>query len=273
MNPYLEQFWGDVHHSLIIYARDQLQGLLPKDLRARVQERVFVESPGDERSIYPDVRIVERGRMRRGPVAGASAGIAVAEPLTIRVPDDPINQGYIEILDLATKRRVVTVIEVLSPSNKVRGKGRSLYLKRQQECRTGGVNLVEVDLLRDGRWTLSVPEEFVEQSHRTSYKVCVLCPREHDWQFYRVPLRERLPTIRIPLRESDTDVPLDLQALVEACYRKGAYDDDIDYKDDPIPPLDEADTRWADELLRKKRRRTRPSEFHQTPKKRGKRSG
>jgi hypothetical protein len=63
MDPYLEQFWGDVHQSLITYARDQLQEVLPGDLRARIQERVFVELPnGLERNMYPDIRVVERGR-------------------------------------------------------------------------------------------------------------------------------------------------------------------------------------------------------------------
>src|SRR5260370_20141336 len=63
MDPYLEQFWGDVHARLIIYASDQLQGVLPRDLRARVQERVFVDAPQTvERDVYPDVRVVERGR-------------------------------------------------------------------------------------------------------------------------------------------------------------------------------------------------------------------
>ena len=36
MDPYLEQFWRDVHARLIIYAADQLQGRLPGDLRARL---------------------------------------------------------------------------------------------------------------------------------------------------------------------------------------------------------------------------------------------
>ena len=66
MDPYLERYWGDIHHTLITYARDQLQGVLPGDLRARVQERVFVEFPNcAERNMYPDIRVVERG-LRRG---------------------------------------------------------------------------------------------------------------------------------------------------------------------------------------------------------------
>jgi hypothetical protein len=36
MDPYLEQFWGDVHHRLITYLSDAIQKQLPGDLRARV---------------------------------------------------------------------------------------------------------------------------------------------------------------------------------------------------------------------------------------------
>jgi hypothetical protein len=46
--------------------------------------------------------------------------------------------------------RIVTVIEFLSPTNKVRGPGQDEYLKKQSELRQGGVNLVEIDLVRSG---------------------------------------------------------------------------------------------------------------------------
>lgn len=262
MNPYLEQFWGDVHHRLITYACDQLQGDLPGDLRARMQERVFVESPQDkERSIYPDVRIVERGRGRREKAAvEPKSAVATAEPLSIRVINDPISQGYIEILDQATGRKVVTVIEVLSPHNKVLGKGGRLYKRKQKECLSGGVNLVEIDLIRDGRWVLSVEPDLVQESHRiATYKICIYRAAERLWKFYRAPLRERLPAINIPLRPSDNDIQLDLQALIEQCYDKGAYDDDIDYNKHTIPLLSKEDEFWADELLRKQRRRATPT--------------
>ena len=61
--------------------------------------------------------------------------------------------------------------------------------------------------------------------------------------------------IRIPLREMDADVPLDLQALVEACYRNGDYEDDLDYQQEPNPPLEAPDALWADALLRRVGRR------------------
>jgi Protein of unknown function (DUF4058) len=261
MDPYLEQFWGDIHHTLITYARDQLQGVLPGDLRARVEERVFVESPqGKDRSVYPDIRVVERGRRKVvGPAA--PGGVAVAEPLRIRLPDEPVTQGFIEIIDRTTGRRVVTVIEVLSPSNKLPGPGRKLDERKQQECQEGGVNLVEIDLLRAGPWALAVPEYLVPASHRTPYRVCVYRARDKEMlgEIYRVPLRERLPVIQVPLREADAGVPLDLQALIDLCYRNGGYDEDIDYRAAPEPPLDPGDARWAKALLRRKGKRAGPA--------------
>ena len=36
-----------------------------------------------------------------------------------------------------------------------------------------------------------------------------------------MPLQHRLPIVKIPLRPTDADVPLDVQALVDQCYRDG----------------------------------------------------
>jgi hypothetical protein len=96
MDPYLEQFWGDIHHRLVTYTADSVQKALPSDLRARVDERVFVEPAEDRpRSIVPDARVVERGRPGE-PLLLAGDGIAVAEPLVIDLgQDEPVRQGFI----------------------------------------------------------------------------------------------------------------------------------------------------------------------------------
>src|SRR5207244_3039837 len=113
---YLEGHWGDVHTSLVAYARDQLQASLPSDLRARAQERRFLESfEGNGRSIYPDVRVVERGRQTAG-TAVLETEIAVAEPIILLAQSDPITESYIEITEVGSGNRLVTAIEFLSPS-------------------------------------------------------------------------------------------------------------------------------------------------------------
>ena len=55
MDPYLEQFWPDVHASLIIYTRDQLEEQLPANLIARVEERVVFETETDEHHCHGSV--------------------------------------------------------------------------------------------------------------------------------------------------------------------------------------------------------------------------
>ena len=257
MDPYLEQFWRDIHARSIIYAADQLQAHLPPDLRARVEERVVVEPAlGTARSVYPDIRVVERGRGRATTRVAESAP-AVAEPLIIYASDESITESFIEIIDVGSGRRVVTVIEVLSLANKLPGEGQELYRRKQRELRDGQVNLVEIDLLRAGDRVLAVGAWRIPASHRTLYQVCVYraVAALPCYEIYRVPLRERLPTISLPLRSTDPDIPFDLQMVIDQCYRNGGYDEDIDYSVEPDPLLGVEDARWANTLLREAGRR------------------
>jgi hypothetical protein len=266
MDPYLERHWGDVHQALVTYIRDQLQPALPEGLRARMQERVYLESPAERHEYYPDVRVIERPRDMSTGGATAVAEPAVitraddgspapAEPILIHLDQEPVTEGYIEIVDVKSGHRVITTIEVLSPSNKHVGDGQRLFLQKREDMKRAGVNIVEIDLLRGGDRVLMVPPEQIPSSHRTDYQVCVWRASQPGSAWvYKAPLRERLPVIRIPLRPADPDALLDLQAVVDQCYRNGGYDD-IDYTDEPAPRLKKADAAWADALLREQGRR------------------
>jgi Protein of unknown function (DUF4058) len=178
-----------------------------------------------------------------------------AKPLLIHLDIEPVTEGYVEIIDVKSGHRVVTTIELLSTANKRPGEGRRLYLKKRKDQQAAGVSLVEIDLLRRGKSVLIVGKEQLPLSVRTAYQVCVWRgSRPHLVEVYGVPLRERLPVISIPLRPADADVPLDLQTILEQCYRNGRYDD-IDYKAEPDPSLKTADAKWADAILRELGRR------------------
>jgi hypothetical protein len=254
MDPYLECHWGDVHTSLVTYARDQLNKVLPRDLRARVEERILLGTPDDERPVVPDVRILAHATGRK---TAGKAGVTTGEPLIVAL-DEPLTERFIEIRDASQGHRVVSVIEVVSPSNKRPGKSQDEYLRKQQELWQGHISLVEIDLLRSGQRLLPFPFESLPVEHQTPYGVCVT----RGWklkqvEFYPISLREPLPTIRIPLRQSDTDAPLDLQKLIEQCYDNALYADDIDYREAPEPALATDDAEWADALLRRQGKRSR----------------
>jgi hypothetical protein len=212
MDPYLERHWRDVHARLVLYSCDQMQRHLPADLLARVEERIYVEDD--------------------------------------HVGNEPVTETFIEIREAGSGNRIITVIEFLSPTNKIPGEGQDLYRQKQKELRQAAVNLVEVDLVRAGASGFSVLAQQVPAHIRTPYKVVV----RRGWEplkaeFYPLPLREKLPGIRIPLRQTDRDVPLNLQAIIEQCYGNGRYET-IDYQVEPNPPLTGEDALWADALLR-----------------------
>jgi hypothetical protein len=250
MDPYLEQRWGDLHGSLITYIRDAIQPLLGADLRARMGERVYLEAlESESRQFLPDVHVFQRPRAGRGGSAVTVAEeVDLAEPIIVRTHLE-VTERFLQIIDVRSGGKVVTVLEVLSPSNKTAGHGHEEYLKKQSERVQAGVNLVEIDLVRSGRPTTLVKPADLPQGTAAPFHVSVFrASRPAELSYYPLPLRQRLPRLAIPLRATDRDVALDLQAVMDTAYDRGRYDD-VDYSKPLDPPLDPPDEQWARELL------------------------
>lgn len=64
-----------------------------------------------------------------------------------------------------------------------------------------------------------------------------------------MPLRQRLPAIRVPLRRGEPDVALDLQTLIDQAYERGRYGSTIRYDKEPAPPLPPEELAWARDIL------------------------
>jgi hypothetical protein len=160
--------------------------------------------------------------------------------------DDEIKEARLEIIEVKSKS-LVTVIEVLSPTNKIRGsEGRKSFLKKRREVLGSAVNWVEIDLLRAG--APSQPPRVA-----SDYRILVSKGPDHvQGRFWFVHLRQALPVVGIPLRDPDPDVPLDLGAVLRTAYDRAAYDLSVDYSIPPDPPLDPADAEWAKNMLHEK---------------------
>lgn len=256
MDPYLEAHWLDVHPRLIVEASNQLQGQLGESLIARIEERLVVEDPmsGDSRRIGPDVRVVEYGASES--TVQPAGGIALAEPIVLTAESEPVVQRFLEIIDLSTGGRVITVIEFVSPANKVPGDGLEKYKQKQSECRGAGVNLVEIDLTRTGHRQLLAHRWHEARRHDSTYQASIWrAAAAYRVELYPLRLAVRLPTLRIPLRPSDADAVLDLQSLVDAVYAASRYDRTTDYRASPEPPLEGEEAASADSLLKAAGRR------------------
>jgi hypothetical protein len=244
MNPFLERHWSDVHTKLITYIADALAEALPDDLNARSEERVTLhDADGEERDMRPDVAVVESWKQgvppQWQPETVQAGGTAIAEPQIIIVEE--ITERWVEIKD--KNGRLITVIEILSPSNK--GADRALYRARRDAYIQSRVNVVEIDLLRGGSHTVAVLFETVHKPEGAFYLVCVSRATSTGFrEVYAMPLRQPLKSIRIPLRPEDSDILLDLQPIVDRCYRMGSYWNS-NYAEIPGPPLNADDAAWV----------------------------
>jgi hypothetical protein len=249
MDPWLEHpnLWSGVHASLIIYMRDTLQPLLSPRYVAAVEERIYVST--NDRILVPDLAV-----RRESAEPKSHSQVAVLEPddaVILESVEDEIHEPYLEILDLKSKQQVVTVIEIVSPSNKHKGPGRTQYLKKQREVLRSESNLVEIDLLRRGPHILAVPEHEVQGLGVYDYLVCVRRPsgRRQHFSLYPRTVRERLPRIAIPLKPHDPAITLDLQPLLDRTYEAALYEGRLGYDKPCIPRLRPDDEAWARERI------------------------
>ncbi|HET6247199.1 MAG TPA: DUF4058 family protein [Tepidisphaeraceae bacterium] len=252
MDPFLERSWRDVHSRLTTAASAALNGILPVDLVARVEERVVVDSAdyARPRAIFPDTRIYEDTNFPPdASAAPRTLGSTLAEPILLELEAEEAVEAFIQILD-PDGGRLVTVIEFLSPSNKLPGENREMYRKKRGELAGAGVHLVEIDLVRAGSWRDLLRPLIAPRNVQSAYRVIIrrVSPVRRA-QLYPISIRMPLPTIPLPLRDSDPDVPLNLQSVLDQVYREGRHDR-TRYDESCEPPLEGDDAQWADALLR-----------------------
>lgn len=254
MDPYLENpgLWPDVHHGLI----SEIQAALNRSLRpkyyVRVEERVYISDENDPaRSIMiPDIRIAARaGTEGTAFVPGGLATCEVAEPLVLTtMVEEEIHEAYLEIIDREL-REVVTVIEVLSPTNKLAGaRGRASFENKRKEVMSSPSHWVEIDLLREGL-RLSAREAVPQCEYLIHISEV---SRRGQGLVWPIRLSQKLPEVSIPLRTEDPSAPLDLQSVLNSVYDRAAYDLELDYHSDPVPPLPAEWSEWANRLLASK---------------------
>ena len=253
MDPYLEDpsLWPDVHNEFITCARAELNRRLSPKYYVRIEERLYV-SPEDDpgRSVLiPDLRIAERaGSFPPSGAASLANGVQIAEPESfVTLMDEEIHESRLEILD-REERRVITVIELLSPSNKVAGsEGRRSYQQKKQEILNSSSHWIEIDLLRSGASTvptMAKPFDYVAHLSRVAER-----PKGKVWRIF---LQQRLPTILVPLKPEDADARLDLQGVLDSAYDRAGYDKMLNYRQSPVIPLSAEQETWAAEVLRGK---------------------
>ena len=244
MDPYLEHptLWPGVHNGLIA----ALQLALAPQLRPRyyiaIEERVYVTEP-DQRAFIgrPDLAVVghpEAGSALQ-PAPTASSGLAVRVPL----PDE-VRETYLEVRATGTDY-VMTVLEILSPTNKRPGRGRRIYEDKRLDVLATRTHLIEIDLIRAGE-----PMPILDNGSASHYRILVSrgdC--RPNATLYAFGVRQAIPPFPLPLKPEDQEPSVDMGNLLHALYDRASYDLRLNYQGEPAPPLSAEDTLWADQLL------------------------
>jgi hypothetical protein len=216
MNPYLEQedAWHDFHQRFPHVAGSILNQQLAPNYIVKADETVFIhELAYGERQLLGRAVDVER-------------------------------HAFLEIRDRAS-RQIITVIELLSPTNKSAGPDRELYLSKRRQILRSPAHLVEIDLLRG--WGERMPH--VQVPGDNFYAIFVSrAELRPDAEVWPIRLREPLPDLPIPLRAPDADITLPLQQVLHRLYDETGYAKYI-YSGQPSPALSPADDAWARSLI------------------------
>jgi hypothetical protein len=159
MDPYIEtpSFWGGFHSNLISRIQTSLNRQLPDRYYAEIEEFVWLEhestTEGQILIGKPDLLVGKKSgtRIPRSSSRVSTAMIAPSTPaVEVTLPEAKRRKRkYVKVVG-PDHQTVVTVIEVLSPSNKQSGSDRNNYLNKREEWLARRVNFVEIDLLRGG---------------------------------------------------------------------------------------------------------------------------
>ncbi len=220
MDPYLEDeaLWPVFHHQLVMCLYQILLPGLVDRYRARVGQRHYLT----EQALFTSVVREEH------------------------------HEDYIEIRQ-RTDGRLITLIDVVSPANKVTSAGRSAYLDKRKEGKSASANLVELDLVLQGQPTLDYSREGLPD---WDYAVTVTRSTQPEkYEIYTATLQKRLPRFRLPLAPDDRDTVLDLHTAFTRCYDQGGFASRIDYAKDPPTTLTAEDKQWLQEMLKQQKLR------------------
>lgn len=249
MDPYLEHpaLWPDVHNSVVAAIRDVLSPAVAPRYYVALERRAYVLAPDELIFVgRPDVSVVHGvPAMTSAPAtsarAEASAAGATAGVLTVDVPmADEVEESYLEVREVRTGV-LVTVIELLSPANKLHAEGRRQYEAKRLRMLATPTSLVEVDLLRAGE-----PMPVTGPPVRADYRILVSRGAQRPRALlHAFGVRDAVPRVPVPLLPGDPEPALDLGAVVHDVYRRARLDLRLDYDQPPVPPLRDDDAAWA----------------------------
>lgn len=254
MDPFIEsQKWEDFHTSLMSAIRDTLVPVVRPKYIVDVERGIYLERidpTAPVKTLVADAAIYNRFESHSGEKASDAVALLTQPSIKPKVCTIPYFEEHRETfitIRRGSPSEVVTVIELLSPTNKRKGtEGREQYLEKIHALLKTKASLVEIDLLRGGeRSSVSNPPE-------GDYFALVSKPKPRPLvEVYGWAMLDPLPRILIPLSIEDPDVALDLQFVFTLVYDRAGYDYSLNYKQKIDPPCSVSELAIVQQTLEK----------------------
>ena len=264
-DPYIESQlnWKEFHTDFLIELKRSIMGTLPIGFVAESEVSISITKPGEPRrksnELETDHRVgditifrteetdSQMNALAMSVFGNKEVGIALPETVPSLRP-----QRFVKVMDTrGEKPEVIAVIELLSPTNKS-GHGHKEYQQKQAQLLNADIHFMEIDLLRGGLYSVFVGEDELRERGAWDYVVTLrnlFTPNE--LAFWRIGLRDSLPTVYLPLTADVAPVPIKLQAVFAHCYDANFIPRRVDYaKPLKVPPFTENDAAWANDILK-----------------------
>lgn len=240
MDPYLEHpaLWPDVHNRLITAITDTLADEVAPRYYIGLERRAYLLKPDDILFIgRPDIAFVPH----KPPTKLSKLPLADVEVINVNVPmKEEVSENYLEIREVSTGK-IVTIIELLSPANKLHRQGRKDYEEKRELIFQNRTNLVEIDLLWAGE-----PMAVVGPDVQSDYRILVSRGAERPRaRLFAFNLRQPIPDFSIPLLPGDEEPILKLGQVLHDLYRRARFDLRLDYSQPAVHPLSGEDIERA----------------------------
>jgi hypothetical protein len=246
MDPYLEEpgIWSQFHAGLTVRIAAELNRTLPPGYLARYDRYLWIRDESEQTNVL----LGESDGYVTGPQEPAAAAAQArpsTAPATLVWPvRRRAGNRFVRVVD-AKRRRVVTVLEIVSPANK-RGSYRRAYRRKRNEYLARGVNFVEFDFLRSGR---RLPLGLPKPPSSDYYILVYRSAEPPQGGFWPLSVRDPLPPVPVPLDRGMPDTILNIRACMDCVYDESRFAEEIDYSQPPSPPLSQPEANWARELL------------------------
>lgn len=238
--------WPGFHGQHVTHIADALNAQLPGQYFA-ISEQSFqtrgLDVLGETDTQYPkpNVSVFHHGAAPSMAVAPTAAALtptweaALAE--VIDLTDQPRAVVIRELVPQHKLGRVVTRIELLSPSNKPGGSGYESYAIKRANAIAEGIPLIEIDYLHEDPPIITKMPVYPHDAASYPYAIIVSDPRP-EWmrgrmRVYGFGVDEPIKRFPLPLLEDEMLV-FDLNAVYQHTFQAGRWGDIlVDYQQEP----------------------------------------